>query len=255
MYGDLAGRTQVFIAAELLGLFLAADLLRESPATKTAAIFCDSKPALCQLVRGERGPLLAQRTARSLLALQERGCDIVLQWLPSHVGIVGNEAADKLAKQAHSAETPLTDSASSFDSTRNNHLRERTHEHPDVRVAAGRPPPSTPATGFSCRERGLLLAMRTHSMSPAERSHRLRGASSPNCADCGVVETLSHRLCECPALGEARKRLVKRYRLVALPCVTLQALLHPTGYEDHRRSALVVLQNFLEDTSLTERPL
>ncbi|KAL3199485.1 hypothetical protein MRX96_053718 [Rhipicephalus microplus] len=79
MYGDLAGRTQVFTdesilrdgfagaaclspqldtdrqcrlwycasstTAELFGVLLAADLLRKSPAIKSAAIFCDSKPA------------------------------------------------------------------------------------------------------------------------------------------------------------------------------------------------------------------
>nr|XP_037286144.1 uncharacterized protein LOC119179175 [Rhipicephalus microplus] len=150
MYGDLAGRTQVFTdefilrdgfawaaclspqldtdrqcrlwycasstTAELFGLLLAADLLRKSPAIKSAAIFCDSKPAPSKLSREERGPLLAQRVAHSLLTLQKRGCDLVLQWLPSRVSIAGNEAADELAKRAHPVETPLIEYASSLDS-------------------------------------------------------------------------------------------------------------------------------------------
>ena len=29
-----------------------------------------------------------------------RGTDIVLQWVPSHVGVPGNESADRVAKQA-----------------------------------------------------------------------------------------------------------------------------------------------------------
>ncbi|KAL3217362.1 hypothetical protein MRX96_032481 [Rhipicephalus microplus] len=107
-YGDLAGRTQVFTGgsvlrngsaaaaciapqlgmerqcclrycassteAELVRLLLAAELLRKSPAVKSAATFCDAKRALSQLTREERGPLLAQRAARSLLALQECLC-------------------------------------------------------------------------------------------------------------------------------------------------------------------------------------
>ncbi|KAL3225824.1 hypothetical protein MRX96_025407 [Rhipicephalus microplus] len=118
MSGDLAARTQVFFdgfvlwefsstaacivphfdterqcpllycafstTAELFSLLLAADLLHES------------KPALSKLARSKHGPLLGQRAARSLFALQKHGCDIVLEWLPSLAGITGNESADKL---------------------------------------------------------------------------------------------------------------------------------------------------------------
>lgn len=64
-------------------------------------------------------------------------------------------------------------------------------------------------------------------------------------------------MCECPALGKAREWLVKAYHhhLAGLPCMTLQDLLHSTGYVGHRCSALAALLNFLEDTSLTERLL
>ncbi|XP_037514829.1 uncharacterized protein LOC119391227 [Rhipicephalus sanguineus] len=110
--------------AELVGLQLAADLLRESPAVTSAAIFCHSRAALRQLAREDRGPPLAQRVAQSLLALRRSGCDVVLQWLPSHVGIAVNEAADELARRAHSSATPLTDYATSFDSARINFRRE-----------------------------------------------------------------------------------------------------------------------------------
>ena len=34
------------------------------------------------------------------LQLITRGTDIVLQWVPSHVGVPGNESADRAAKQA-----------------------------------------------------------------------------------------------------------------------------------------------------------
>ncbi|KAL3185569.1 hypothetical protein MRX96_028840 [Rhipicephalus microplus] len=47
-------------------------------------------------------------------------------------------------------------------------------------------------TGFTRRERGLFVALRNSPIWPAKPSHRLRGAGSLNCADCGVEETLSH---------------------------------------------------------------
>jgi ribonuclease HI len=39
------------------------------------------------------------RTRRSLRYLGELGYDISLMWIPSHVGIQGNERADILAKE------------------------------------------------------------------------------------------------------------------------------------------------------------
>lgn len=236
-----------------MGLQLAADLLRESPAVTSAAIFCDSRAALRQLAREDRGPPLAQCVAQSLLVLRRSGCDVVLQWLPSHVGIAGNEAADELAKRAHSSATPLTDYATSFDSARINFRRELMREHPDARIAAGHAPPPLPATGFSRRDRALLLTLRTGSAWPAERKHRLRGAPAPNCVDCGAVETVAHLLCECPALVDARKQLKTEYRRHGLPCVSLQDFLFPTGCEDHLRGALAALISFLQHANLIKQ--
>ncbi|XP_065311909.2 uncharacterized protein [Dermacentor albipictus] len=93
--------------AELAGLHLAADILEESPHITSAAILCDSRAALQQLLLDERGPPLAQRLACRLHALQP-SCDLRLQWIPSHVGVAGNETADQLARRAHNPSTALT---------------------------------------------------------------------------------------------------------------------------------------------------
>ncbi|XP_037508695.1 uncharacterized protein LOC119385296 [Rhipicephalus sanguineus] len=240
-------------SAAMVGLQLAADLLRESPAVTSAAIFCDSRAALRQLAMEYCGPPLAQPVSQKLLAIRRSGCEVVLQWLPSHVGIAGNEAADELAKRAHSSATPLTDYATSFDSARINFRCELMREHPDARIAAGHAPPPLPATGISRRDRALLLTLRTGSAWPAERKHRLHGAAAPKCVDCGAVETVADLLCECPALVDVRKQLKTEYHRHGLPCVTLQDFLFPTGYEDRRLGALVALISFLERANLIER--
>ncbi|XP_070384873.1 uncharacterized protein [Dermacentor albipictus] len=181
--------------AELVGVHLAADALEQSPHIARAAILTDSRPALQQLLLEERAPLLAQRVACRLHALQQRGLDLRLQWVPSHVGVAGNEAVDKLARRAHDQNTPITQRVSDFDTAPLRIRRELALRHPDDRVARGRPPRHLQEAGFTRREHAFLLALRTGSVWPAERKHRLQGALSPFCRNCGATETSEHLLC------------------------------------------------------------
>jgi hypothetical protein len=66
--------------------------------------FSDAQAALLRLCNDNEGPgqLLAQRTFFVEKALQCRGITIEYWWLPSHIGIPGNEAADAAAKRAAS---------------------------------------------------------------------------------------------------------------------------------------------------------
>lgn len=64
-------------------------------------ILCDSKGALQHLAlctSGRRGLPVAYSIIEILLDLQLRDKTIKFQWIPSHVNLVGNELADKLAK-------------------------------------------------------------------------------------------------------------------------------------------------------------
>ncbi|XP_075732591.1 uncharacterized protein LOC142775127 [Rhipicephalus microplus] len=58
---------------------------------------------------------VAMRIAQKLEAAQDLGCDLVLQWIPAHVGISGNEGVDELAKDAHSPRTAVATLVITFD--------------------------------------------------------------------------------------------------------------------------------------------
>ncbi|KAM7312047.1 hypothetical protein ISCGN_008952 [Ixodes scapularis] len=63
-------------------------------------VLSDSRAALGLLSGLERDTPLARSVAQDAAELQEKGHEIILQWIPSHCGIRGNEVADSLAAQA-----------------------------------------------------------------------------------------------------------------------------------------------------------
>ncbi|KAH7998717.1 hypothetical protein HPB51_026385 [Rhipicephalus microplus] len=93
-------------AAELAAIELAANQLVVF-LPQSAAVVCDSRAALLTFVRGERGVPVALRLARRFAVIVRNGCDLVFQWVPSHVGLLGNETADVLAKEAHHLSPPF----------------------------------------------------------------------------------------------------------------------------------------------------
>ncbi|GBP18007.1 hypothetical protein EVAR_16952_1 [Eumeta japonica] len=67
-------------------------------------ICSDSKSAIQHLARcasGYRGVPTAFCVLAQLLQLKIRNVEVKLQWVPAHIGVYGNEEADKLANSAH----------------------------------------------------------------------------------------------------------------------------------------------------------
>lgn len=95
--------------AELAAVDLAAELLYRRRVPR-AAILSDSRAALCMLARGDHAHMFVQRLHRKLDDVCELGCDLVFQWVPSHIGLPGNEEADRLAREAHTSPVPCRSS-------------------------------------------------------------------------------------------------------------------------------------------------
>ncbi|KAJ5938355.1 hypothetical protein N7466_001489 [Penicillium verhagenii] len=82
-------RTSTVYATELRGLVLALQIVLDTPpicvtSDRCAAIFTDSQAAI-QVIRNPKHP---------------SGQYILFRWIPAHVGVAGNEAADQAAKEA-----------------------------------------------------------------------------------------------------------------------------------------------------------
>ncbi|XP_073952992.1 uncharacterized protein [Choristoneura fumiferana] len=88
--------------AELIAIYEAL-LYAQTIEKSKVVILSDSRSALqhlAQCVSGSRGMPVAYDVIKLIYFLQCNHTQIVLQWIPSHVGVAGNEQADRLASLA-----------------------------------------------------------------------------------------------------------------------------------------------------------
>jgi ribonuclease HI len=101
----LGTSTEVF-DAELYALYEALRgarrLLDAGHAFRKVAVFSDAQAALLRLRTDDEGPgqCIGRRISWEEQELRSRKVSVEYRWLPSHIGIPGNEAADAAAKRA-----------------------------------------------------------------------------------------------------------------------------------------------------------
>ena len=93
-------------AAELQGISLALQIAQEYAGRggrrQGVAIYTDNQAAIWSISKaeGRPGAYILEEIARQVQELQDKGRLVTVRWIPAHVGIPGNEAADRAAKEA-----------------------------------------------------------------------------------------------------------------------------------------------------------
>ena len=207
----LPNNSSIF-TAELKAIDLALNHI-EQDAYWRYIIYTDSLSAM-QALEGETtdNPIIV-----SLLEKLSRLCqraDIVFCWLPSHVGISGNEEADKAAKDALSLDVlpfkvPFTD----FKPLINNfikNVRQQSWSDPanqNNKLFAIKPSLGEwlPGLRTNCREEIILARLRI-GHSHITHSYLLKGEEEPQCIPCNAPLSINHILVDCVDLAPTRQR-------------------------------------------------
>ncbi|KAL3219356.1 hypothetical protein MRX96_030499 [Rhipicephalus microplus] len=189
------------MTAELPTLSLAADQLAEL-LPSSAVIFCDSRVALLTLAKGENGISIAQRLTRKFTVIVRSGCEVSFQWVPSHVGVRGNEAVDALAKDAHGPLHTRNELRSRLQCGAADHrtLGPRSSPGPP-HTAAGKPVARLPSTGIGRRARAFLLRLRTGMRPYSTTALQTAWQWQPFVhAVSRQTRSVEHILCQCPGI-------------------------------------------------------
>lgn len=237
--------------AELVALRLGLDALEELPYCGKALLLTDSKIALQHLGNLDGAPQYARYIAHLARNLQAKGWEISFQWLPSHVGILGNETADLLAAAAHQLGTPIIMVPKIHEAKLLIH-QAITQNHPDPRVADGRPPPRVPSK-LPRASASVLHRLRTGCAFTASAIHRIDATMSPNCPTCDTLEDVDHLFWACPNYADERKIFFDRLQIAGVARSTAQDILFPPGSIRDAATTFSYLLVFLEDTCLLDR--
>ena len=207
----LPNNSSIF-SAELKAIDLALNHI-EQDAYWRYIIYTDSLSVM-QALEGEKtdNPLVVTLLEK-LSKLCERA-DIVFCWLPSHIGISGNEEADKAAKDALSLEilpykVPFNDFKPIIKKFIQNVWQQSWNDpaNRNNKLFATKPGLGEWLPGLRINRREeIILARLCIGHSYITHSYLLKGEEEPQCIPCNAPLTIKHVLVDCVDLAPTRQR-------------------------------------------------
>ena len=212
----LPNQSSVFTAELLAVLFSLKFIFNSNSSCKNYTIFTDSLSALSSLRKSFPSNNLVQEIQDWLaLSYIHRKIKVEFCWVPSHVGIDGNERADAAAKAATisrpstSIKIPLPDIKRSIGVYSSNRWQEHWASLPDnLKLKSLRPsvlPWNTP-----CESRRSSIVLTRLRIGHTFLTHKYLMSSgverqAPRCPACHEVVSVRHILIDCPFYNSARR--------------------------------------------------
>ena len=185
---------------------------------RNIVIFTDSQSALQALESGECGDQsLSKLTTKIDCLMSKHETQVVLQWIPGHAGIGGNEKADKLAKKGSSLPQPETpvpyETASKMIKSNfkedwlNDWTRNKTGRALYTHMSA--PKPKDPVNQLKRAEQCTIFRLRVGHVGLNNHLSRIKKNFPSACPLCMFPnETVEHHLLHCPHLNSLRQRFL-----------------------------------------------
>ena len=197
--------------AEIKAIDLALDAIAESE-DDHFIIFSDSLSVLLSLENKKLDNPLVVNLLHKLHLLSIAHKTIIFCWIPSHIGIRGNEAADVAAKESLdfnviASQVPYTDLKPHINSFISNKWQERWSSCPDNKLFKIKPTLGMWPSGFrNSRKEEVVLSRLRIGHTYFTHSYILRQEDPPECTACQEIYSVRHVLIDCIDLGLIRPR-------------------------------------------------
>ena len=221
--------TTVF-GAELQGIIMATDMTRTIKETRkqdlwAVNIYVDNQAAIQAVANPGRqsGQYLLREVVQGINRLREAGVQVQIHWIPAHVGVPGNEEADRAAKTAAQGLRTYSRRVFYMLATCKQTLRKRAFSQWVQEWENGttgrttfnlekEPNPGvlTKHTGVRRPLSSLITQLRTGKIALAHYLHKIQRQDSPRCPCSRGIQTVRHILTECPRTQDLREELLGR---------------------------------------------
>jgi len=232
------GRGVEVFDAELTGVCEALKMANSMRVAESVTVLLDSQAAINRLRNSIPGPgqELALRAWSAAQSLMDNGREVTIRWIPGHMGIEGNEQADKAAKRAAARTAgPEDDRVSLAHVNRartearearrkgwlQSALRNKAPEHKRTYRAQNgwRQDPALAAAPkkLACR----LVQLKTGHAAVGAHLARTKARDNAKCIHCGELnETVRHALLECRKWRIQRSALLKALSKAGVPRIS-----------------------------------
>ncbi|GFV37184.1 RNase H domain-containing protein [Trichonephila clavipes] len=206
MHGYRLDTSCSIFTAEAVAIYRALQLI-DSNMPRKYCIYTDSMSVLEALENyNDRCHPVVCKILDITSRLYSKGLDIVFCWLPSHVGIIGNEQADSAAKSA-TTHLPLAVPLSDMKRVIMHHIfkiwQESWSQQLDNKLHSVKPVIGAWSVMPMRRTDVKLTRLRIGHTRFTHR-HLLLGEDAPECPSCKVSYTVRHILIDCPVFNTYR---------------------------------------------------